>query len=119
MDRASLRFHNHRRGSFLARDEDIDELVEIRARQRTFEGAYVRTALGNLGYSCLILRVFSTEFAKSRLRLFPHFEQRLIARTQLDSCTPSPRSSSSASPSFGSNGAKRISRMSIEVLEAS
>lgn len=60
-----LLFHSHRRNSFRA--SDIDEIVEIRARQRTFDGAYVRTALSTLGYACLILKVFSTEFAKGQL----------------------------------------------------
>ncbi|KAI5477460.1 D-lactaldehyde dehydrogenase [Pseudohyphozyma bogoriensis] len=45
-------------------EEDIDELVELRARQRTFDGAYVRTALGNFGYALIILKVFTPEFAK-------------------------------------------------------
>ena len=60
-------FHNHRRASFRATDRDIDELVEIRARQRTFDGAYIRTALGNLAYAAFILRVYSVEFAKGQL----------------------------------------------------
>ncbi|KAI0313385.1 hypothetical protein OF83DRAFT_1175718 [Amylostereum chailletii] len=32
---------------------DVDALVEIRARQRTFNGAYARSALGDLGYPSL------------------------------------------------------------------
>lgn len=55
-------YNGHRRSSFI--QEDADELVELRARQRTFDGAYVRTALGNFGYALIILKVFSTEFAK-------------------------------------------------------
>jgi hypothetical protein len=31
---------------------------------KTRVGAYVRTALGNLGYAALILKIFSAEFAK-------------------------------------------------------
>ncbi|KAI0053091.1 hypothetical protein FA95DRAFT_1482504 [Auriscalpium vulgare] len=50
----------HRAPSFIA--EDVDELVELRARQRTFDGAYARTALGNLGYSLTILRMFERSF---------------------------------------------------------
>ncbi|KAJ3569109.1 hypothetical protein NP233_g5271 [Leucocoprinus birnbaumii] len=42
----------------------INELVEIRARQRTFHGAYSRTALGSLGYALTILRLFDTRFRK-------------------------------------------------------
>lgn len=55
-------YNGHRRRSF--RQDDVDELVELRARQRTFDGAYVRAALGNLGYALIILQVFSVEFAK-------------------------------------------------------
>lgn len=60
---------------------DIDELTELRARQRTFDGrprpllvaalklmgwigAYMRTALSMLSYALLILKIFSPEFAK-------------------------------------------------------
>jgi uncharacterized membrane protein YidH (DUF202 family) len=44
---------------------DINELVELRARQRTFHGAYSRTALGNLGSSLTILRLFDRRFYRS------------------------------------------------------
>ncbi|KAJ3985351.1 hypothetical protein F5890DRAFT_1572968 [Lentinula detonsa] len=50
----------HRAESFFA--SDLNELVEIRARQRTFYGAYFRTALGNLGYALTILRLFDSRF---------------------------------------------------------
>ena len=38
------------------------ELVEIRAAQRTFEGAYVRTALGQFSFALIVLKVFTGEF---------------------------------------------------------
>lgn len=38
------------------------ELVEIRAAQRTFEGAYVRTALGQFSFSLIVLKIFTSEF---------------------------------------------------------
>lgn len=38
------------------------ELVEIRAAQRTFEGAYVRTALGQFSFALVILKIFTPEF---------------------------------------------------------
>ncbi|KAH6898644.1 hypothetical protein B0T10DRAFT_555947 [Thelonectria olida] len=38
------------------------ELVEIRAAQRTFEGAYVRTALGQFSFALIILKIFTSEF---------------------------------------------------------
>lgn len=59
----------HRRQSFTA--SDINELVEIRARQRTFHGAYSRTALGSLGYALTILRLFDNRFRRSTFLFFP------------------------------------------------
>lgn len=44
---------------------DIAELTELRARQRTFEGAYRRTALANLGYALTVLRLFDPRFYSS------------------------------------------------------
>ncbi|KAJ1965895.1 hypothetical protein GGI12_000467 [Dipsacomyces acuminosporus] len=38
------------------------ELLEVRARERTFDGAYWRTAVGLFGSSLLILRVFGLAF---------------------------------------------------------
>ncbi|KAL1708739.1 hypothetical protein EV121DRAFT_254062 [Schizophyllum commune] len=43
---------------------DVNELVELRARQRTFHGAYSRSALSALGYSLTILRLFDHRFYK-------------------------------------------------------
>ena len=37
-------------------------MVEIRAAQRTFEGAYVRTALGQLSFALVVVRIFTSEF---------------------------------------------------------
>lgn len=37
-------------------------LLELRAAQRTFEGAYVRTALSQFSFSLVILKIFSKEF---------------------------------------------------------
>lgn len=39
-----------------------EQLLEIRARERTFDGAYWRTAIGLFGASLIILRVFGMEF---------------------------------------------------------
>ncbi|KIY67624.1 hypothetical protein CYLTODRAFT_490460 [Cylindrobasidium torrendii FP15055 ss-10] len=55
-------YRGHRRESFVA--TDVNELVELRARQRTFHGAYSRTALGNLGYALTVLRLFDRRFYK-------------------------------------------------------
>ncbi|KAH7411843.1 hypothetical protein DE146DRAFT_256107 [Phaeosphaeria sp. MPI-PUGE-AT-0046c] len=38
------------------------ELVEIRAAQRTFEGAYVRTAIGQFSFALIVLKIFTAEF---------------------------------------------------------
>ena len=43
----------------------MNEIVELRARQRTFDGAYRRTAVGNLVYSLTVLRLFDTRFYRS------------------------------------------------------
>ncbi|KAM0786225.1 hypothetical protein ACM66B_007028 [Microbotryomycetes sp. NB124-2] len=55
-------YRGHRRNSWV--EQDTDWLVELRARQRTFDGAYIRTALANFGYALLILKVFTAEFAR-------------------------------------------------------
>ncbi|KAH9996052.1 hypothetical protein BJV77DRAFT_1059569 [Russula vinacea] len=54
------RYHGHRRDSFIC--SDVDKLVELRAHQRTYNGAYQRTALGILGYSLTVLRLFDRMF---------------------------------------------------------
>ncbi|KAL0952607.1 hypothetical protein HGRIS_006862 [Hohenbuehelia grisea] len=56
----SHRYRGHRAESF--QPVDVNELVELRARQRTFHGAYSRTALGSLGYALTILRLFDKRF---------------------------------------------------------
>ncbi|KAI1244068.1 hypothetical protein MGN70_013937 [Eutypa lata] len=38
------------------------QLVEIRAAQRTFEGAYMRTALSQFSFALIILKIFTSEF---------------------------------------------------------
>ncbi|KAF8305983.1 hypothetical protein DL93DRAFT_290562 [Clavulina sp. PMI_390] len=53
-------YRGHRRGSFVP--VDVPELVELRARQRTFEYSYTRTAMGTLGYSIVVLRLFDKRF---------------------------------------------------------
>lgn len=39
-----------------------DELVEIRAAQRTFEGAYIRTSLSQFSFALVVLKIFTSEF---------------------------------------------------------
>ncbi|KAL8828333.1 MAG: hypothetical protein Q9191_002651 [Dirinaria sp. TL-2023a] len=56
-DRYRLRLHRAR--SVVLSN---DELVELRAAQRTFEGAYIRTALGQFSFSLVILKIFTAEF---------------------------------------------------------
>jgi len=38
------------------------ELVEIRASQRTFEGAYTRTAISQFSFALVVLKIFTSEF---------------------------------------------------------
>lgn len=56
----SLHRLRHRNSTFhhLPRDQKLD----VRATQRTFEGAYIRTALGQLSFALVILKIFSREF---------------------------------------------------------
>ncbi|KAI9803545.1 MAG: hypothetical protein M1825_001888 [Sarcosagium campestre] len=39
-----------------------EEMVEVRAAQRTFEGAYVRTALSQFSFALVVLKIFTSEF---------------------------------------------------------
>lgn len=48
-------------------DSTYLSLVELRARQRTFDGAYTRTAVGTLGYTIVVLKLFDERFYRSRL----------------------------------------------------
>lgn len=58
---ASDRYHlrDHRARSVIL---TAPELVEIRAAQRTFEGAYVRTALSQFSFALVVLKIFTSEF---------------------------------------------------------
>ncbi|MDL2082336.1 hypothetical protein QNN03_38660, partial [Streptomyces sp. GXMU-J15] len=37
-----------------------DRKLDVRAHQRTYEGAYTRTALGCLSFAILVIKLFST-----------------------------------------------------------
>lgn len=56
-DRYQLRSHRARSVVLTS-----SEMVEIRAAQRTFEGAYVRTALGQFSFALVVLKIFTAEF---------------------------------------------------------
>ncbi|RDW74043.1 hypothetical protein BP5796_07485 [Coleophoma crateriformis] len=56
-DTLHLRLHRARSVVLTA-----SELVEIRAAQRTFEGAYIRTALGQFSFALVVLKIFTAEF---------------------------------------------------------
>jgi len=56
-DRYRLRLHRARSVELTS-----DELVEIRAAQRTFEGAYIRTALSQFSFALVVLKIFTSEF---------------------------------------------------------
>ncbi|KAI9894819.1 MAG: hypothetical protein M1814_000038 [Vezdaea aestivalis] len=53
------RLRHHRAQSVVLSDS---ELVEIRAAQRTFGGAYVRTALSQFSFALVVLKIFTAEF---------------------------------------------------------
>lgn len=36
--------------------------LDIRAHQRTYQGAYIRTCIGTLSFSLLVMKLFSVEF---------------------------------------------------------
>ncbi|EMC96221.1 hypothetical protein BAUCODRAFT_147862 [Baudoinia panamericana UAMH 10762] len=59
--RASTRYQlrNHRAHSVVLSPQ---ELTEIRAAQRTFEGAYIRTSLGQFSFALVVLKIFTSEF---------------------------------------------------------
>ncbi|ROW10852.1 hypothetical protein VPNG_05324 [Cytospora leucostoma] len=56
-DHLHLRLHRARSVVLTA-----PELTEIRAAQRTFEGAYMRTALSQFSFALIILKIFTSEF---------------------------------------------------------
>ena len=56
-DHYRLRLHRARSVVLTAQ-----ELTEIRAAQRTFEGAYIRTALGQFSFALVVLKIFTSEF---------------------------------------------------------
>ena len=62
-------FRGHRRHSYMPIDRA--ELVEFRARQRTFANAYMRTSLSNLTNSVVIFKLFDRRFHRSEPRYFP------------------------------------------------
>ncbi|KAI7869572.1 hypothetical protein BDF14DRAFT_1880122 [Spinellus fusiger] len=62
-----LLVRGHRRTSVLL---TVSELQDIRAWQRTFEGAYWRTALAAFSTGLLILKVFTHEFYKIGITFF-------------------------------------------------
>lgn len=107
--------------------------MELRARQRTFDGAfvrgdrvrelmvrgagaYMRAALANFGYALIILKVFAPEFAKSEFGGAGRGGAKLIVRSgfvQSDCSTLSSPSCSSWYPSCAAGGPTTISPTSI------
>lgn len=56
-DRYRLRLHRARSVVLTQ-----DEMVEVRAAQRTFEGAYIRTSVSQFSFALIILKIFTAEF---------------------------------------------------------
>ncbi|KAK3310536.1 uncharacterized protein B0T15DRAFT_547240 [Chaetomium strumarium] len=64
-DRLHLRLHRARSVILTSQDVSLslrNRLVEIRAAQRTFEGAYMRTALSQFSFALVVLKIFTSEF---------------------------------------------------------
>ncbi|KAJ1773725.1 hypothetical protein LPJ74_000268 [Coemansia sp. RSA 1843] len=59
---SSSEYHNTSDEDLVRRTWSAAELVEVRARERTFDGAYWRTSIGLFGASLIILRVFGLAF---------------------------------------------------------
>ncbi|KAG1873459.1 hypothetical protein C8R48DRAFT_694618 [Suillus tomentosus] len=55
-------YRGHRADSY--KPIDVLELSELRARNRTFNGAYRRTAIAALGYALTALRLFDSRFLR-------------------------------------------------------
>ncbi|GAA6044392.1 hypothetical protein JCM8097_002085 [Rhodosporidiobolus ruineniae] len=81
-------YQGHRRNSWVVA-QDVDTVVELRARQRTFDG--------NLGYALFVLKIFSPDFAKIGLvyvilaillSLIAHFRRRRSDHDFADSYRP-------------------------------
>ncbi|CAL1698349.1 unnamed protein product [Somion occarium] len=62
MTRTRRLYHGYQAKAFFP--EDVNELIEIRARERTFDGAYGRTAVGCLGFALTVLRLFDKRFSR-------------------------------------------------------
>lgn len=65
-------------------------MVELRARQRTFHGAYSRTALGNLGYALTIVRLFDHRFLHSKSTRSESSPRPHYLQTNINASSPSP-----------------------------
>ncbi|KAG7808810.1 hypothetical protein KL921_003892 [Ogataea angusta] len=51
-----------RRPSRLTLLETSGQKLDIRAHQRTYQGAYIRTCLGCLSFSLIVLKLFTAQF---------------------------------------------------------
>lgn len=69
LEPCALFYSGHRRQSYIC--VDGEQLVELRAHQRTYKGAYMRTALGVLGYSLTVLRLFDRHFYRGMRCFLP------------------------------------------------
>ncbi|KAH8920391.1 hypothetical protein BT69DRAFT_1299439 [Atractiella rhizophila] len=113
-------FHGHRRYSFIT--HDVDELTELRARERTFDGAYIRTALGNITYALVILKIFSPSFAPTAILLLISLHRRSHSNHDLaDVYKPKPAPQEAKAAGGGTGGmiwgrAFRTSGVSVVIL---
>jgi hypothetical protein len=54
--------NNKKKPTIMALAPTKTDLDELRAAQRTFEGAYVRTALSQFSFALVVLKIFTAEF---------------------------------------------------------
>jgi hypothetical protein len=57
-------YSGHRKKSYAATDKA--EIVELRARQRTFDGGYMRSVLLTLGNAVIFIKLFDARFYNSK-----------------------------------------------------
>jgi hypothetical protein len=57
-------YRGHRKASFVA--SDTAEIVELRARQRTFDGGYTRSSLLTVCNGLLCIKIFDQRFYGSQ-----------------------------------------------------
>lgn len=58
--------------------------MEIRAAQRTFEGAYIRTSLSQFSFALVVLKIFTSEFYSIGTVFSPSMPSLISEQTEAD-----------------------------------